>query len=821
MTIINRYQFSAFENGIFRLRAVIVVLSILTTLFLAYRASFVQPDTRLERLVPASHEFVQTSNQFLSDESGGGSYIRVAVARSNGTIFDYTFLSTLQQISDELSLLEGVDTGGLNSLWAPGMLWFAITPEGFDSGPVIRNDRFSDTPESMNGIRTNVLRAGILGSYVANDFSATMIDFQVLPINPTTREPLDYNAFSEQLEQIRAKYQNEELSIHIIGDVKKLSDLVDGFEQILLFFALALIITAALLYHYSRCLRSTLVPIACSLIAVIAQLGILNLLGFDLGVFSVLVPFLVFAIAVSHGVQVINSIAHETAEGHSRLDAARVTFHLLHKPGLLALISDGIGFAMLWVIDIGAIQDLAMVASIGVALVIFTNLVLLPVLMSYVGVSQGCIEHAQYKLEEKTALWDAIARFAEPRFAKVSLATALVLALAGFWYGLDLKIGDLDRGAPELRADSRYNQDNYFITGNFTTSTDLMTLFVGTPEGQCNRYKTIDLIDRLGWQLQNTAGVQSVSSPASNAKMNRYLGNEGNLRLMALPRDERVLARAVALTGFSVTGTSGACDKQLIELELSDHKQTTLQNVVQVVRDFAADNDDSDVWFRLGAGNAAFEAATNEVIETSQYQILAYIYAVVALMCWLMFRSWRAVACILVPLVLTSILCQALMTLLGIGVKVATLPVIALGVGIGVDYGIYIFDRLQSFLKQGHPLSTAYLETLKTTGKAVSFTGVTLAVGVATWIFSPIKFQADMGVLLTFMFLWNMVGALCLIPALALVLLPRQQTEALSTEAISSESRATEPLVSSKFLTTSNNRLPKTKGPKTEPTTSS
>jgi len=205
---------------------------------------------------------------------------------------------------------------------------------------------------------------------------------------------------------------------------------------------------------------------------------------------------------------------------------------------------------------------------------------------------------------------------------------------------------------------------------------------------------------------------------------------------------------------------------QLISIELADHKQKTLSQVTSVVRSFADSNDDSEVWFQLGDGNAAYEAATNEVITSAQYQVLLYVYGVVFLMVLVTFRSIRAVICILAPLLLTSILANGLMAVLGIGVKVATLPVIALGVGIGVDYGIYIYSRLSSYTDMGHDLKTAYRETLKTTGKAVFFTGVTLAVGVATWYFSPIKFQADMGILLTFMFIWNMLGSLTLLPAL-------------------------------------------------------
>lgn len=775
---ISDIRYAWYENAIFKHRAIILVASLLATLFLGYQASFVQPDTRLERLIPSSHEFVQNARSFLGGENvGSSSIIRVAVARTDGgSIFDYEHLLRLQRISDDLSLLDGVDTQSLNSLWSPGMLWYAVTPEGYASGPIIDFDKFSDTPESMDAIRTNVMRANLFGSYVANDFSASMIDFEVLPISPKTRQPLDMSDFARRLESVRDKYQGEGISIHIIGDLKKVTDLVDGFGLISLFFLAALLITALLLFLYARCWRATVVPLLCSIIAVFWQLGTLNLLGYDLGVFSVLVPFLVFAIGVSHGVQIINAIAHEQAKGLDRLEAAKHTFHHLHKPGLVALLSDGIGFAMLFTIDIGAIRDLALVASVGVFLVIITNLLLLPVALSYIGISQSGIDHAQTHKNAGSNLWRAFAGFSQQPLAGLTSLVALALLGLGVYMSQDLKIGDLDKGAPELRQDSRYNIDNTFIIDSFTTSTDLMSVFVGTPEGGCQSYKVIDLIDRLGWRLENTEGVQSVSSPATTAKNNRFFGNEGNLKMWSLPRDERVLARAIAMTGFSVTSENTKCNMQQIDLELADHKQGTLQRVTQVVRIFADENDAADIWFRLGQGNAAYEAATNEVITAAQIRILLYVYGVVFLMVLLTFRSLRAVICILAPLALTSILANGLMAVLGIGIKVATLPVIALGVGIGVDYGIYIFSRLESYLALGHGLRKAYEETLKTTGRAVCFTAFTLAIGVATWHFSPIKFQADMGVLLTFMFLWNMLGAMTLLPALAYFLRKKERT---------------------------------------------
>jgi predicted RND superfamily exporter protein len=152
--------------------------------------------------------------------------------------------------------------------------------------------------------------------------------------------------------------------------------------------------------------------------------------------------------------------------------------------------------------------------------------------------------------------------------------------------------------------------------------------------------------------------------------------------------------------------------------------------------------------------------------------MLLLVYAAVIVLAFITFRSWQAVICAVLPLMLTSVLCEALMVTLGIGVKVATLPVIALGVGIGVDYALYMLSVTLSLLREGVSLSRAYYQALIFTGRVVVLTGITLGLAVATWVFSPIKFQADMGILLAFMFLWNMLGALILLPALAYFLLP-------------------------------------------------
>ena len=283
------------------------------------------------------------------------------------------------------------------------------------------------------------------------------------------------------------------------------------------------------------------------------------------------------------------------------------------------------------------------------------------------------------------------------------------------------------------------------------------------PEG-CSAFKTLSAMDELMWKMENTKGVQSAVSMVTVSRQMIKGMNEGNLKWETLSRNQDVLNNSIA----RADGLYNAdCSVAPVLVFLEDHKAETLKRAVSSVQEFAKVNNQEDLDFRLAAGNAGIEAATNEVIASSELTILVLVYIWVAVMCMITFRSVPATICIVLPLILTSILGNALMAFLGIGMKVATLPVIALGVGIGVDYGIYIYSRLESFLRAGLPLQEAYYQTLKSTGKAVLFTGLCLAIGVATWIFSAIKFQADMGLMLTFMFVVNMFGALLLLPALA------------------------------------------------------
>ncbi|MBW7851610.1 MAG: RND family transporter [Rhodospirillales bacterium] len=772
------------ERLLFGWRAAVVALVGLVTVLLAYQATRLGPDASFEKMIPAHHPFIANYFDHKHDLRALGNVVRIIVENTEGDIYSADFLEKLKQINDEAFFVKGVDRANMQSLWTPAVRWMEVTEDGFAGGPVI-SDAYDGSPGAVEAVRRNVARSGQIGRLVANDHQSAVIYAPILDVDPETGEKLSYAELSDALEtKIRTPFQTGAIRIHITGFAKVVGDLIEGLEKVVYFFAFAFVITLAILFaFFGRCLRGSIAVVMCSTIAVVWQLGLLNALGYGLDPYSMLVPFLVFAIGVSHGVQVVNAVKNELARGANRLHAARRAFRALYVPGLIALVSDGIGFATLLIIDIQVIRELAIGASLGVAVVIVTNLMLLPILLSYFGVSDRSLKRWRGAGEAKPfALWSVLATFARRRPAMATAAIAALLFAGGLWQGRDLQIGDLDRGAPELRADSRYNRDNQFLIDHYASSTDILVVMAKTAPQRCSATDAVYRVDQLQWRLENMPEVQSVASLANVARMIISARNEGSLKFFSLTSNQQVMDSASVAAPPGVI--NGECSLIPILVYLQDHKAGTLQRVVDTVEAFAAEHDTAEVRFLLAAGNAGIEAATNSVIATAQYEMLAWVYLVVGLLVLATFRSWVALFSIVLPLALTSALCQALMTFLGIGVKVATLPVIALGVGIGVDYGIYIYSRLEGFLKEGLPLIDAYLQTLRSTGKAVILTGATLAIGVGTWAWSPIKFQADMGILLTFMFLWNMLGAVVLLPAIACLFRRREERLGLRAPAL-------------------------------------
>jgi predicted RND superfamily exporter protein len=766
--------FNVVEATLFRRRLAVLIFFILTSIFLLFQASQIKLDAAFTKHIPLNHSYMKTYLEH-RENFGGANNVLISVCDTSDDIFNPDFFTALKGVHDKLFFIPGVDRIQVKSLFSPSTRFVEIVEDGFAGGPVIPAN-FQPDEAGLAIVKGNIEKAGIVGSIVSDDYSCSMVKTSLMEIDPNTGEKLDSIVLAAQLEnEIRGEFEKDNISVHIIGFTKMVGDVAKGAKGVVLFFAIAIAITTLMVFWFCRSISLTILPIACSLIAVVWQLGMLSTLGFGLDPMSILVPFLVFAIGVSHGVQMINSISKMVNNGKSSKEAAQSSFRVLLVPGGIALLSDTVGFMTLLSIDIGIIRELAITASLGVAMIILTNLVLLPLLVSYMKIPAKKAKFNEKVNSGTDGIWHLMSTFATRKVAIFILAFTAVLYIVGYINAQNMKIGELHAGAPSLHEESRYNQDTFLITDKYAISVDYMSIIVETTADACTYYDQMNIIDQFQWRMENVEGVQSAVSLASIAQIVNSGYNEGNPKWRVLSRNQQTLVQSIARVPSSSGLLNSNCSAMPVILFLEDHKAETITRVVDAVKVVSKELGKDDLVFKLASGPVGVMAATNEAVEAAQIPMMLYVYGAVIILCLLSFRSLRATIAVVVPLYVVSTLAQWLMTALDIGLTVSTLPVIALGVGIGVDYGIYILSTMSVKLRNGATVQSAYFDALKERGSAVLITGVTLAIGVSTWFFSDLKFQVDMGILLTFMFLVNMIAAVLVLPAIAAFLWPERK----------------------------------------------
>jgi predicted RND superfamily exporter protein len=746
----------------------LLLLFVLVTLGLGYSATHTQLDPGFNKQIPVRHEYMVNFLKFSRYFTGANRFLVSVRWKGEGDIYNAEYLETLRKVTDDVFFISGVSRPSVTSLFTANVRYIEITEEGF-FGDVVVPPRFSGTPEDLAQVRSNTAASGQVGRLVANDLKSAMVRADLQDTDPKTGQPVSYVDIAKRLEEVRGKYNSPDIEINIVGFAKLVGDVVEGLNTVIGFFVVAFVITGLLLWLYSRSLRLTVVALLVALLPVVWLLGLLPLLGLGIDPMSILVPFLIFSIGVSHAVQMTNAWKQDVLAGSSSREAARLAFCKIFIPGSLALLMNALGFAVIMMIDIPIVHELGVTACIGVMLMIITNKLMLPVIISYLRLEPTLLRRAQARPAGRHRLWWRLSALAEPGPALGVFAVSLLLLAAGAWKARDLAVGDIGAGAPELRADSRYNQDNAKIINSYSIGLDVLSVFVqvkGVDEG-CLSPTVMRAVEAFDFRMRTVTSVQSIQSVADMGKRVIAGNNEGNPRWAAIPGSPRGLSQGARAYMPDDGLVTDGCQQMQILVFLANHEGSTVSHVISEANRIIAEVSSPEVEFLLAGGNVGVMAASNEAVKRAEVIMLGALFGSVALFCWLTFLSIRAVLCILVPLAIVAILCNALMTLLGIGLKVATLPVMALGVGVGVDYGIYLYERIQHEMLRGANLREAFYEAMCQRGTAAVFTAVTMSIGVCTWAFAPLKFQADMGVLLSFMFLVNVLGAIFLLPALA------------------------------------------------------
>lgn len=760
------------EQWLFSHRMLTLASLALFTLGMAWFAVQLRMEAGFEKQLPIGHEYIETFETYRNDLLGANRLTVVVKARQ-GTIWSQAGLKRLYDVTQALIFLPNVSRSSVRSLWTPNAFVNEITEEGFRADPLVPG---TVTPESLDEtsiamIANSTAQGGFIGTLVARDQSSAMITVDLNEFD-TNGQRLDYVAYNQVLEQqIRSQFEDMDFEIQIIGFAKQIGDIAVGASAVFEYCLLALLLTAAAVFWYCHSLRFTLLAVGCSLVSLIWQFGALRLLGYGLDPLAVLVPFLVFAIGVSHGVQQINFIIREIACGKSVEGAARASFSGLLIPGTLALVTAFVSFVTLLLIPIPMVRELAITASLGVAFKIVTNLVMLPVVASMLSVQDGYAAAEEVSRQRRARWLHGLARLSEWHNVRWVLCMAMLIFVTAAWQSHDRVVGSLQAGAPELREDARFNRDALSIASHYDIGLDwLSVVFEVKVEGGANDCENVALgqyQDRFVWAMQGVPGVVSVTSFSNSLRQFNEGYNEGNPKMNAVPIDPTNYSSMAAEVARVPGMMRPDCSMTAVHLFLADHKATTIHRVITAAKALRSQFTQSGVSVRLASGNAGVIAAINEEVERSELPMMLYVYGAIALLVFVVYRDWRAVLVCCLPLTLGTFIGYWFMKELQIGLTIATLPVMVLAVGIGVDYAFYIYNRLQLHQALGQPITKAVEHALLEVGVATIFTAITLAVGVATWAFSDLKFQADMGKLLAFMFLVNMIMAMTVLPAFA------------------------------------------------------
>ncbi len=765
-----------FENLLFRGRALVLALMAAATVITGYYAIDIKMEAGFLKQVPLEHPYIQTYFKY-QKELPGANLVIIGLRSKTGDMWNVEYFRKLYEITEEARYLPGVDRARLISLWTPNTQILEINEEGFDLLDVVPGNVTAETmtQADVDAIRERVLTSNLYGDLVALDETASIILLQLQEagsgdgdISSTANLALEVADVMEQ--KIRAPYSDDKTDVMIIGFPKFIGDIAEGATIAVLFFGLAFVLTGIAVYMYVRSFLLSGLAIGSSLVSVVWQFGVLSMIGYALDPLAILVPFLVYAIGVSHGMQQVNLIATQIAKGQDGMSAARATFRRLLVPGSMALVTDLVGFVTLYLIPVGVVRDIAVIATIGVALKIITNLVMLPLIASYIPRNERQVRLFIKARAFRERIMSSIARIARPTPAV--LVTILIFVALALSYNISRQrnVGDITPGASELRADAKYNLDTAYIASALSVPTDVLIIILETPKDGCINPEIMNYVDRFSLYMKGIPGVVEVDSLAFAARYFQSVGAEGSLKWRELPPNKRQLIGATAPVPVTTGLLNGSCTILPVIAYMSDHKATTIDTVVAAVEAYSSLNPNDEVNIRLGMGGVGIIAATNQVIEEHETPLILWVFATIILLVFAAYQDWRAVICCCMPLLLATFLGYVFMVALGIGLKVTTLPVLVLGTGIGVDYAFYLYSQIKYYQREGLTIADAYEGALLSTGMAVVYTALMLSVGVATWVLSPLKFQADMGALLAFMFLMNMIAAVVGLPAFAAVL---------------------------------------------------
>ncbi|MFW1678703.1 efflux RND transporter permease subunit [Pontibacter sp. JAM-7] len=764
-----------FEQRVFDYPKTILGLILLATLFFAAQIPSVKMYSDFADLLPQTHPYIELHNE-IKESFGGANVIIVGIEYTEHDIFDNEALARIHRITKEVDSLPGVNHNLVTSVTHRNTRKVWLTPEGnVNSVPYYNPEHTELTTEELDQIRKDVVADGrIYGPLVSPDMHMALVKAQLI------EGQLDYAATFNKIQQMRLAESADGVRIHVTGQPMLVGWAYQYLDQIYEIFLFTILIMLSLLIFYFRKAYGILVPLTGVIVSTIWGIGIISLFGYNLDPLSLVIPFLISARAMSHGIQLVERYYHELAGHDDHHLAARLTFESLFRPGSLGVVSDAIGLLLIAIGSIPLNTKLAHYASIWALSIIVTVLLAVPLLLSVLPKPKDN--------NIRDNIFRSVGHFcADLISSRKAGATALMIAgvmlLSGFIFSSKVVIGESEPGSPILYQDHDYNISSTAVNDSFPGSEEMYIVAETAEKGGIKRPEVLlALADLQRHMLMDPEVGASKGVPDLVMQVNRLLHNN-DPRWYQVPADQRYVG-GLMYTYMMSNPIPGALDEFVdtdervanLVFYYKDHQGETIRRAIHTAKQWIADNEGQveGLTVRLAGGTIGVIAAQNEAAYETNLMVLPLVFLLIFLFVTLFYQSLMAGAMMFGAMLFATTLTYAYMGLAGMGINANTVPIIAVGVGVGIDYSIYMMDRIRAEMTHQSSLVHAVKHAIRTTGLAVSFTATTLIAGIVMWVaLSDLRFQADAALLLIVMVVLNAIAAMLLVPSWVLVFQPK------------------------------------------------
>ncbi|MBN2482918.1 MAG: MMPL family transporter [Candidatus Omnitrophica bacterium] len=758
----SRYRLA---RQIIHLRIYIILACIIISVFFISVLKDIEIETRLEDFLPQQHPFIQVQN-ILTDVFGGLNQVSIALKSTDGNIFTHDFLEKVISLTEDVYLLEGVNISRVQSIASRHVKHVRADEEGFFVERLLRDP--PENQEEMEAFRRNVLSdPNVYRRMVSEDMTSTLIyvDFT---------SKVRTSSIFRSLQELKTKYEDEHTYFYIAGRPILEGWLNAYLPKMLRILIISFLIISAVLYLTFRSKRGIILPLLDSSMATLWGMGTMKLMGLRLDPSTILVPFIVLSLGISHSVHTLKRYYEEMRNPRMKSKHAIVsTMAHLFIPGLACVLTDGFGFLSLMFVPLPTIKSMAFASGLGILANFFTSFMFTPAVLSFMHRPKIL----EIEKEEEHRWVDAmLLRLSVFSLSKRAGTIVVVIFILGGLVALlgisRIVIGDNSQGSSYLYPESPYNQAEKFINTHFG-GTNSYYVLVESDRPLFSREVLSTIDDFQTYLVDNIPEVGSAVSIANAIKGLNMFMKEGKREYFAIPENDKTIAEYWFL--YTLSGFPSDFDHLIsrdektanIKFNVKNHTSRTVAKIIKTTRNYVSGRPQGTVRIRYGGGDIGILYAVNDIIKRTIVPNVLFISVLIFIYVSFMYRSFTAAGLLLLPLAFSNLIVFALYGFLGTPITVETLPLASLSEGLGINYGIYMMARFhQEMREKKRTYKNILYHTLITSGKAVFFSGFIVSLGIFAWVFSSILLQVRLGLNLCVALILNMVTSLVMIPVL-------------------------------------------------------